>query len=168
MLAFKRRFGLLALASLSLAFGGGFMLSAAEAQQPQQQQQQKRPPGKKESHPTNEFDTTILTTMPPMPLLPEYTGKGWKIVNALTYPNFKHGKCYTVRFNAREPQPMVHDWYMAALPMSGWKLKAEQTDNTTIVAKHTKQLATCTVVVQPSGDAEFRTEVMIRYIEQGK
>lgn len=103
-----------------------------------------------------------------MPLLPEYTGKGYKLVNALTYPNFKYGKCYTVRFNAKEPQSVIHEWYLSALPMAGWKVKTDQVDATTIVAKHTKQLASCTVVVQASGSGAdgYRTEVMIRYIDQ--
>lgn len=145
----------------------------AMAQQPPAQTQQgskkdSRPPIKKnDPHPTSEFDTTILTTMPPMPLMPEFTGKGTKLVNALTYPNFRYGKCYTVRFNAKEPPSLVHEWYVSALPAAGWKINPNQQDATTLVAKHTKQLASCTVVVQPSGAEGFKTEVMIRYIEQG-
>lgn len=157
-----------ALLLASVLFSAGNQVGAQQpAAQPQQGQKNNRPPIKKnDPHPTNEFDTNILTTMPPMPLLPEYTGKGFKLVNALTYPNFKFGKCYTVRINAKEPASVIHEWYLSALPASGWRLNTEQVDATTIVAKHTKQLASCTIVVQPSGASDFRTEIMIRYIDQ--
>ena len=150
--------------TVALSLASLMLVGSATAQE----KQEPKPIVKGNPHPTTEYDTTILTTMPPMPLLPEYSGKGAKLVNALTYPNLKHGKCYTVRMNLIEAQPVVHDWYLHALYGSGWKIKDDQLDQSTIVARHTKERASCTIVVQQSATPGFKTEVMIRYMDQSR
>lgn len=119
-------------------------------------------------HPTTEFDTTVLKEYPPMRLLPQYTGKNVKFVNAMSYPNFKFGTCYTVRQLLKEPQAQVLDWYSGALQTTGWKVNSQQSNQNTLVAQHTRELASCTLMMQPTAAPGYKTEITIKYQESSR
>jgi hypothetical protein len=126
----------------------------------------KRPPMTKNPHPTTEFDTLTLKEAPPMPLLPAYTGKGMKFDSANTCPNFRFGTSYTVRYRLKEAPDIVRDWYLGALTGSGWRVQGDQLSKTNIIAMHTKQKASCGIMVQPlSKMSAYKTMLMIQYQE---
>lgn len=127
------------------------------------QKQPPRPKGQFNPHPSTEFDSVPLKEAPPMPLLPQYTGKGMKFENAITMPNFKSSAVYTVLYSVKEPPDLVHEWYMQNLPSGGWVFPKQGATSETIMASLPAKGASVAIQVMGSSRPGFRTSLRIKY-----
>lgn len=152
--------GYMALALSVLFVTGSAAPVQAQSRQPKVNNTTKKPP-----HPTTEYDTTDLKSMPQLRMMPEYTGKGVKFVSGMTYPNFKTGTCYTIRLQMKEPVSQVQQWYVGAFEMTGWKVSPSQTTSQLVVAQHTKEPIACSIMLNPTAAPGFKTQVTIKYQE---
>lgn len=114
-------------------------------------------PGKQNQRYTEE----VLKYAPSLPSVPTYTGKGAIMTSALYYPDLPTGKCYNLKYQAKEDAHTAHEWYQMALKQMGWQLD-NNGSNALSVTAHKEPGMCCYVYTRASAVPGYRCEIILR------
>lgn len=136
-----------------------------QAQQTQPYQGVLSDPRKPPARQNSQYYTEDLKTAPDLPFVPTYTGKGALLTSGLYYPRLQNGRCYHLRWQAKEDSRIVLNWYRSVLESNGWTIVPNQSNEKTLAATREKEGLTILLMVQPPSYAGYSCGFLLRYLE---
>jgi hypothetical protein len=112
-----------------------------------------------------QFYTEDLKSTPDLPYVPNYTGRGALLTSGLFYPKLQNGKCYHLRWQAKEDGRTVLNWYKNVLESNGWTIVTAQTNDRTLAATRDKEGLTVFLTLQPPSYSGYQCGFLLRYLE---
>lgn len=121
----------------------------------------RKPPAKQNP----QYYSEELKTAPELSFIPSYTGKGAILTSGLFYPRLQNGRCYHLRWLAKEDGVTVLNWYRAVLESNDWTIVDAQSNERSLCATHEKEGLTVFLVLQPPNHPGFNCGFLMRYLE---
>ena len=117
------------------------------------QNSEKRPTWKYKRDP-KEFKVNKLHTLPSLPDMPAYQGKGINYMWGEEFPNARCGKAVTYNFNTTDGASKVRQWYEWMLDSNGWKLQtspaaSDKAASQQVTLSATKGTNSCSIMAMP-------------------